>query len=84
MQITIAAAEHARVTEKAAAQGISIAEYVRRLIRRDLGDNAGPAPADVSELFGLGDSGGSDIGTQKRQLIAEAVSADKADRGRGR
>lgn len=76
MQITIPEADHARVAENAAAMGISIAEYMRRLVRRDL-ENRPPSTADVSELVGIGDSGGSDVAADKQRYLAEAVAADK-------
>lgn len=80
MQVTISEADHARVVEKAAAMGISIAEYMRRLVRRDLEDGPPRPPADVSELFGIGDSGGGDVATHKQRYVADAVAASKTDR----
>lgn len=79
MQVTLPEEHHARVAEKAAARGVSLAEYLRRLVSRDLEDEAPlPAPA-ITALFGIGDSGGGDVGTHKQAYLADAVAADKAD-----
>jgi hypothetical protein len=80
-QITLPPDEHRRARAKAAALGISLAEYIRRLVRADLGE---PRPAgDISLIFGLGDSGGSDIARFKDRYIAEAVEAEwKRETGR--
>lgn len=59
-----------RARRRADEMGISIAEYVRRLIDRDLG--AIRKTADVSAIFDLGDSGGSDIAANKDAMIAAA------------
>jgi len=66
--------------ERAAAMGISLAEYVRRLVARDL---VGAVPStDPSRVFNLGDSGGSDIGRYGDAMVAEALEAeDHRDRG---
>lgn len=55
--------------------GISLAEYVRRLVREDLGGTG--TLADPSVLFALGDSGGSDVARHKDQYIGESVSATR-------
>lgn len=67
-----------RARERAAQLGISLAEYVRRLVNRDLGEPA--QKADPSVLFNLGDSGGSDIARDKDEMVGEAV-AGSAGRG---
>ena len=57
---------------KAADLGISFAEYIRRLVERDLGE---PKPkVDVSIIFDLGASGEpTDIARDKDKLIGDAV-----------
>lgn len=63
--------------------GISIAEYMRRLVRRDLADEPPRSPPEVSALFGIGDSGdsgGADVATNKQRYVAEAVAGSKTDR----
>jgi len=68
-----------RAREKAAQLGISLAEYVRRLVERDLGESA--RKTDPSVLFDLGDSGGSDIARDKDKMLGDAVAA-RRKRGR--
>jgi hypothetical protein len=71
-QITLGAVEHRQARRRAAEQGISLAEYVRRLIRDDL---AGPPrETDPRALFGLGDSGGSDVAANKDRYVGEATA----------
>lgn len=79
-QVTISAEDHARAQGRAAERGVSFAEYIRTLVRRDLGDEPGTR-AGVEELFGIGDSGGSDVARQKDHYIGEAVAAAKAANG---
>lgn len=77
-QITLDPTEHRRARRRAAELGISLAEYVRRLVRQDL---EGPAvPGDVTALFALGDSGGSDVAAAKDAYVAEAVARDRPRR----
>jgi hypothetical protein len=59
---------HAR--RRAADRGVSLAEYVRSLVERDLGGKR--ATSDVGEIFGLFDSGGSDVARDEDRMIAEA------------
>lgn len=71
-QITLDPAEHRRARRRAAELGISLAEYLRRLVWQDL---EGPiAKGDPTGLFALGNSGGSDIATQKDAYVAEAIA----------
>ena len=63
-----------RAHRRAAEQGISFAEYVRSLVRRDLLAPAEPK-ADISAIFDLGDSGGSDVANHKHEYIGDAVDA---------
>jgi hypothetical protein len=73
-QITLSPEEHRRARARAAELGISLAEYIRRLVRDDLGE---PRRAtDLSAIAGLGNSGGSDIARFKDQYIGEAVEAE--------
>ena len=51
--------DHAEAKRKAAREGISMSEYIRRLVARDL--DGGSAAEDPSVIFGLFDSGGSRI-----------------------
>lgn len=82
-QVTLDPTEHRRARRRAADMGISLAEYVRRLVRQDL---AGPTiTSDPTALFGLGDSGGSDVATGKDAYVADAIAHERvAHERRGR
>lgn len=73
-QISLPAEELKRGKARATVLGISLAEYFRRLLTQDLAAD-GP-PVDVSMIFDLGDSGGSDITRFKDEYIGEAVEAE--------
>jgi hypothetical protein len=62
-----------RAKRRAAELGVSLAEYVRTLIARDLG--GGTTSADPSAVFDLGSSGGSDVAGAKDRMIAEALAS---------
>ncbi len=79
-QIALEAQDHRRAKRRAAEMGVSLAEYVRRLVSRDLGEPS--RGAEVSTLFDLFDGGRTDIGRDKDRLLAEAFEADQA-RSRG-
>ena len=61
-----------RARLKAGQMGISLAEYVRRLVAEDLGES--PSQADSSTIFNLGSSGGSDIAREKDAMLGQALS----------
>jgi hypothetical protein len=71
-QVTMDPQTQRRAQAKAAELGISFAEYVRRLVERDLGE---PKPkADVSIIFDLVTEGEpTDIARDKDKLIGDAV-----------
>lgn len=73
IQISLAPEQAKRAQTRAGQLGVSFAEYVRRLIARDLGEEEGTT--DVSALFNLGASGGSDIARDKDEMIGEAFEA---------
>lgn len=74
-QIALSPEEHRRARARAAALGVSLAEYVRRLVARDLGE-MGPGRSPDA-LFDLGESGGSDVTTQKDRYVGEALEATR-------
>lgn len=78
-QITLDSELHRRARERAAELGISLAEYVRRLVAQDLAPPR--ARADVSALFNLGSSGGSDIARHKDEYIGEGLEAEGREEG---
>lgn len=71
--------QHALAKRKAARQGISLTEYIRRLVDRDLKEDA--PTWDPSVIFGLVDDGGSNIREHKHQMIGEAIDKHYADKG---
>jgi hypothetical protein len=73
-QITLSAEKHRLARRRAADLGISLAEYIRRLVDDDL-SSAIPPKADISVIFGLGDSGGSDVANHKDEYVGEAIAA---------
>lgn len=74
-QISLDAERHAQVRARAAALGVSLAEYLRRLVDRDLAES--PRHVDRSIVFDLGASKGADISSNKDRMIAEATGSRK-------
>ena len=69
-QIQLRVEDHRRAREKAAALGISLSEYLRRLVAKDMA-----APEQVSgaeAVFDLGDSRGSDVARYEDDYLAQA------------
>ena len=75
VQVSLTPEEHRRARARAAELGVSFAEYVRRLVARDLGEER--RSGDVGGLFDLGDSGGSDVAKDKHRYVGEAVEAER-------
>jgi hypothetical protein len=69
-QVTLDAEAHRRAKRRAADLGISFAEYVRQVIDRDLGDQP---KADISEIFGIGESGLTDVSSNVDRYLDEAL-----------
>jgi hypothetical protein len=79
-QVTLDPELQRQVRDRARELGISFAEYVRRLVERDLG---GPeAAADPEAVFNLGSSGGSDVARDKDRMLGEATASRRRGRGR--
>jgi hypothetical protein len=72
-QITLDPEIQRRARQRARDLGCSLAEYVRRLVTRDLGNPH--VKADPSIIFNLGNSGGSDIAHHKDEMIGKAFDA---------
>ena len=79
-QITLDPETHRKARKRAADLGMSFAEYIRSLVAKDLGSPR--KSADVSILFALGESGGSDIARDKDSMIAAAIDAERLATGR--
>ncbi len=69
-QITLDADAHRRAKRRASDLGISFAEYVRRTLDQDLGEEP---KGDISEIFGLFDSGVSDVSGNVDKYLGEAA-----------
>jgi len=72
-QITLDPEMQRRARLRAGELGVSLAEYVRRLVARDLGAPSGTAHPGA--VFDLGSSGGSDVARDKSAMIADAFAA---------
>ena len=77
-QIALSPEQHARVKQKAAALGVTMAEYVRRLVDRDLEPTG--TLADPASIIGIGRSGGSDIASEGKDAVAAAIAEHAAQR----
>jgi hypothetical protein len=75
MQVTLDPQQHRRAAGKAEALGVSLGEYLRRVVAADL-DETSDERGDISEIFGIGDSGGSDIARHKDRDLGDAIAAD--------
>ena len=71
-QVTLELEIQRRARQRASDLGVSLAEYIRRLVTRDLG--SGQTKADPTCVFDLGSSGSSDIQKNKHAMIAEAFA----------
>jgi hypothetical protein len=75
-QITLDPEMQRRAKQRANDMGISLAEYVRQLLLRDLGrPERTVSPAAV---FDLGTSNNSDIASHKDRMIAEAFGSRRS------
>ncbi len=72
-QITLHPEMQKRARKRAAELGISLAQYVRTLVARDL--KSPERRADSSAVFDLGDSGGSDVARHKDRMVGEAIAS---------
>jgi hypothetical protein len=79
-QITLEPEMQRRARRRADDLGLSLAEYVRRLVARDL--NSLRAKVEPQSVFDLGRSGESDVAKNKRAMIAEAFAGNKSRRRR--
>jgi hypothetical protein len=72
-QITLDPEIQRRARQRASDLRVSLAEYFRRLVARDLGGSQ-PA-ANPAAVFDLGSSEGSDIARNKDAMLAEAFAS---------
>ncbi len=76
-QISLDSERHAQARARAAELGVSLAEYMRRLVDRDVARP--PRKVDRSVVFDLGRGAATDIASDKGRMIAEAVAASVGD-----
>jgi hypothetical protein len=69
-QISLDADAHRRAKRRAAELGISLAEYVRRTLDQDLGEEP---KGDISAIFDLFDSGASDVSSNLEKYLGDAA-----------
>ena len=74
-QITLEPEQHRHARQRAAALGVSLAEYVRRLVARDIA--APERTVDLAAVLDLGDSQGSDVARRKDEYLAQAYAAGR-------
>jgi hypothetical protein len=72
-QINLELETQRRARQRANDMGMSLAEYIRRLVTRDLG--CPQAAANPAVVFDLGASGGSDVAGNKDAMLAEAFAS---------
>ncbi|MFB3777418.1 MAG: hypothetical protein ACE141_07390 [Bryobacteraceae bacterium] len=72
-QITLPAEQRRLARQRASDLGVSLAEYVRRLLARDLASPGRASSPDA--VFDLGSSGGSDVARNKDSMIAGAFAS---------
>jgi hypothetical protein len=75
-QITLDPETQRRARHRAAQMGLSLSEYVRRLVARDLGERR--SAVDVRIVFDLGKSSGTDVARSKDTMLGEAAGALRA------
>ncbi|HEY3234685.1 MAG TPA: hypothetical protein VGJ84_08205 [Polyangiaceae bacterium] len=81
-QIVLDPENHRRARQRAAALGVSLAEYIRRLVAKDM--ETPREQADATSVFDLGHSGKSDVAVRKDQYLGEALSERSRGTRRGR
>ena len=79
MQITLASEMQRRARQRANDLGVSLAEYLRRLVARDLSRPRTAGQLDC--VFDLGASDSSDIASRKDSMIAEAFNLPAGNPG---
>jgi hypothetical protein len=79
-QITLDPELQRSARRRASELGVSLAEYVRRLVARDLGTPQ--TTGNPAIVFDLGSSGGSDIAKNKKAMIGGAFASGRKSRSR--
>lgn len=79
-RLTFDAEMQRRARQRANDLGVSLAEYVRGLVARDLGRPQ--MTANPASVFDLGSSNGSDVAKHKNEMIAAAFASTRGKRRR--
>jgi len=74
-QTTLEPGIQRRARQRASDLGISLAEYIRRLVARDLGGSS--VTSDPAAVFDLGSAGGSDVARNKNAMVSEALASKR-------
>ena len=72
-QISLDSERHAQARARATELGVSLAEYVRQLVDRDVAPS--PRTVDRSVVFDLGAGPATDIATDKQRMLGEAFGS---------
>jgi hypothetical protein len=72
-QISLSAEDHRRAKARAVERGVSLAEYIRQLVARDLDEPR--TKGDITRLFALDESGDSDVSENIHSYVGEAIEA---------
>ena len=81
-QVTLDQEIQRRARQRASDLGVSLAEYFRRLVARDLAGTE--RTGNVERIFDLGSSGGSDVAREKDAMLAEAINSLRRKNLRGK
>jgi len=73
-QISLDSEAHRRARARASELGISLSEYVRRLVDADLSEPRAAA-VDVHAVYDLGYGGRTDVARDRDTLLGEALAA---------
>jgi hypothetical protein len=75
MQVTLDEDQHRRAKRRAATAGISLAEYIRRVVAAALDDEP-PTQHTVADIFDLGRVDSSDIARHKDSYLGRATAGE--------
>jgi hypothetical protein len=76
----LSAEAHRLAKQRAGELGVSLAEYIRQALDRELGEPA--PPGDISAIFGIFNTGEADVSQGIYRYVDQAVSGYHASRGR--
>jgi hypothetical protein len=80
-QITLESELQRRAKQRVSESGVSLADYVRRLLAHDLKGHV--READPACVFDLGKSGGANVAKERNSMIAHAFKSARKGTWRG-